>query len=386
MGILRRKADWIGLLKVIREAGSPDEQWAKDVSVATRSVLDGEHPIGLAVVVHDAPLTMAKTLINGFPPGLASLFEMTPQVFSELGGREMYRRYFHPARLATTHLEIERGLAAEVAAPFQAYRKSMGFVDVVGMLAHPDPGVAMVLCAMQDKAVHLAPPERQFLTRIGLHLQTAYRLRRRPEVVIAELDAKGRILHREERAPTDRTLTEQVARVEQAQSRDGGMELWPALVAGKYSLVERGSGRGKRYLVIENSAAPQPLRALAPREAEVVAHASRGLSAKMIAYAMGLSSATVTHHLLQAAAKIGVATRLDLVRIAAMLSRDPRAGFADTALTDAERDVLELLQLGLSNAEIAKMRSRSVRTIANQVAALLRKTTSPSRRALFAVE
>lgn len=66
-----------------------------------------------------------------------------------------------------------------------------------------------------------------------------------------------------------------------------------------------------------------------------------------------------------------------------MLAPDPRADLADNALTDAEREVLELLQHGLSNKEIAKRRSRSVRTIANQVASLLRKTKSSSRRALL---
>ncbi|MBX3187316.1 MAG: helix-turn-helix transcriptional regulator [Labilithrix sp.] len=53
-------------------------------------------------------------------------------------------------------------------------------------------------------------------------------------------------------------------------------------------------------------------------------------------------------------------------------------------LTEAERAILDLLQQGLSNAEIARPPFRSVRTIANQVASLLRKTDSSSRRALIA--
>ena len=52
------------------------------------------------------------------------------------------------------------------------------------------------------------------------------------------------------------------------------------------------------------------------------------------------------------------------------------------ALTVAERDILALLQRGLSNAQSARLRSRSIRTIANRVASLLRKTGSTSRRAL----
>lgn len=48
-------------------------------------------------------------------------------------------------------------------------------------------------------------------------------------------------------------------------------------------------------------------------------------------------------------------------------------------LTDAERDVLARLVRGDSNAAIAKARKTSVRTVANQVASLLRKTSAKSR-------
>jgi len=77
-------------------------------------------------------------------------------------------------------------------------------------------------------------------------------------------------------------------------------------------------------------------------------------------------------------------SRADLVRVAAILARDPRADLPAPALTAAEHEILDGLQRGLSNRELAAERSRSVRTIANQVASLLRKTASPSRRALIA--
>ena len=48
-------------------------------------------------------------------------------------------------------------------------------------------------------------------------------------------------------------------------------------------------------------------------------------------------------------------------------------------LTVAERDVLARVVKGESNAAIARARKTSVRTIANQVASLLRKTGASSR-------
>jgi DNA-binding NarL/FixJ family response regulator len=48
-------------------------------------------------------------------------------------------------------------------------------------------------------------------------------------------------------------------------------------------------------------------------------------------------------------------------------------------LTAAERDVLARVARGQSNAAIARARKTSARTVANQVASLLRKTGSSSR-------
>lgn len=97
--------------------------------------------------------------------------------------------------------------------------------------------------------------------------------------------------------------------------------------------------------MLENEPVSHPFRALSPGEVQVLTQAARGHSSKMIAYALGVTPPTV--------------------------------------LSEAERDVLDLLQRGLSNEQIASARSRSVRTIANQVASLLRKTSSASRRELL---
>lgn len=49
------------------------------------------------------------------------------------------------------------------------------------------------------------------------------------------------------------------------------------------------------------------------------------------------------------------------------------------SLTAAERDVLGQITAGASNEQIARARKSSVRTVANQVAALLRKLGADSR-------
>jgi len=56
-----------------------------------------------------------------------------------------------------------------------------------------------------------------------------------------------------------------------------------------------------------------------------------------------------------------------------------------TPLSPAEGEVLALVRKGRSNAQIAAARKVSLRTVANQVAQILRKTGASSRYGLMAV-
>jgi DNA-binding CsgD family transcriptional regulator len=66
------------------------------------------------------------------------------------------------------------------------------------------------------------------------------------------------------------------------------------------------------------------------------------------------------------------------VRLAIPLARLP------AKLTSAERDVVALILAGKSNAQIANARGVALRTVANQVASILRKMRVGSRSALLA--
>ena len=54
-------------------------------------------------------------------------------------------------------------------------------------------------------------------------------------------------------------------------------------------------------------------------------------------------------------------------------------------LTRSERSILALLLAGLSNAEIARRRERSIRTVAHQVDSIFRRLGVGSRLELFAL-
>lgn len=68
-----------------------------------------------------------------------------------------------------------------------------------------------------------------------------------------------------------------------------------------------------------------------------------------------------------------------------LLEWPARAQARPAGFGTAESEVLRLLEAGLGNAEIARVRHRSPRTVANQVARIYRKLGVRSRLELFAL-
>jgi DNA-binding CsgD family transcriptional regulator len=370
------------VIEATQAAARDDEMWARGVVDSARKLFTSE-PV-LALLEHTPRADSAR--YNVLATGLPELKKLLADGPLHALGVAGLRAFFYPPTLAATHREIEQAAPSEIATRGIDLRQRSGFGDAVGAFAHPAPGVVVTFFTLHRDPIRLSPYDRGLLGRFALHLETSYRLRRRPEALKAVLDADGQVLERTADAPPAHVLSAHAAEISRARrERDGdaALGLWPALLAGRLSVVQRRVGSKTRYLVVENAPSTQPFRALSPAEVEVVSQAARGHSMKLIAYALGVSPSAVSGHLMSAAGKIGASSRMELVRLAAMLTRDPRAGFLDIALTDAERDVLHLLQQGLTNDQIAKIRSRSVRTIANQVASLLHKTNSSSRRALL---
>jgi DNA-binding CsgD family transcriptional regulator len=119
---------------------------------------------------------------------------------------------------------------------------------------------------------------------------------------------------------------------------------------------------------------------LTMREKAVIERLATGAPAKCCCIELGLAPSTISTVVATAARKLGLSSRGQLLRLAGtLLARDDDA-LDLTTLTAAEGEVLAMVCEGLSNAEIATRRGRSVRTIANQVASILAKTGATSRR------
>ena len=285
--------------------------------------------------------------------------------FVERFGRDDFERFMELGGVVGTHGEILPFLSESGRSALLGQHRALGTADAVGLVVRPEPGVWMALFAVTSEPVRLRARQRMRLVQLALHLQNALRLRRTPNAVHTVVAPDGTIvdLHGSPSTPAH--------------------GIWNALVAGNCSVVPREWEGVACYGVLENEPTARCFRALSAAEKRVVQHASRGLSNKMLGYALGLSPSSISRLLESAALKLGFGSRAKLVRIASLLSGDETAT-PTTELTQAEGDVLELVRAGLSNRAIAEARGRSERTVANQVAALLRKTGSQNRRRLIA--
>src|SRR5690606_22843651 len=105
---------------------------------------------------------------------------------------------------------------------------------------------------------------------------------------------------------------------------------------------------------------------------------------------LGFSSAgSVTHHLRKALDRLGLRSRVELIRVtsqwAAAITGPTTPSIAPRGypeLTAAERGITQLVIEGCSNREIAKRRRVSERTVANQLASIYRKLGSEDRHEL----
>lgn len=175
--------------------------------------------------------------------------------------------------------------------------------------------------------------------------------------------------------------------------------LWSALESGAWSVVDLIDRDRRRFLLARENTGS--VDALTRRECKVVEYASLGYSNKLIAYELGIESSTVSTHLSNASAKLGLHTRTAIIQTRAALTRqDPsdtsvayieRSGkrFAIVAmptkpplpasLSPAEREVVTLAFAAQSNAAIARTRGVSTRTVANQIASAMKKLGVGSR-------
>lgn len=258
------------------------------------------------------------------------------------------------------------------------------------------------------------PPARiRHFHAIAQHLAVAWRIRttlnvaNMPPVIAAEfrVDATPTNLSPDASAPTARealrraVIARERARTGRRSATD--QELWPALVAGRWSLIDAFTAGGTRYIVAyENPAETTALRALRPQERILLEYALAGRSGKWAALELELSESAVTRTLRTALRRIGVADTAALAGVrtalfepleclnagvALAMTRLTPAALSLATLSDAERAIVAAILGGKRIAAIARERETSSRTVAHQIASIYKKLDVSSRRELLAL-
>lgn len=117
-----------------------------------------------------------------------------------------------------------------------------------------------------------------------------------------------------------RDLHDAAVRIDRARGRlrrddpDKALEIWWALLRGRWSMVEWFDTDDRRYmLAVPNAPRVHDPRGLTKRESQVVAYAALGDGHKLIAYRLGISRTRVSSALGSAMRKLKVKTQAQLV-------------------------------------------------------------------------
>ncbi len=217
--------------------------------------------------------------------------------------------------------------------PHVEYLHALGIRDVLGFTILDVRGNGLAFSTPMPGVGRPKGPESAMWTRLAVHIAAGDRLRDRitesaqsdlMEGADAVLSPSGDVEHAEgsaKSAGARESLRAAARAIDRARSKARGhseeaLELWQGLIAGRWSLVDHFDSDGRRYLIARrNDPDLKDPRALSPRERQVLALAALGHSLKVIAYALGLSAATVAEHRARGMKKLGLRSLTELATL-----------------------------------------------------------------------
>ncbi|HLK35710.1 MAG TPA: LuxR C-terminal-related transcriptional regulator [Polyangiaceae bacterium] len=203
--------------------------------------------------------------------------------------------------------------------PHATFVRAYGSQDAFGCVALDAEGRGIVIAAGLPRITRLSRRVRSLWSVLGAHVATANRMRFRGEPNDeCILTPDGRAVHAEGDATASgarERLRDAVVKRDRARMREmrgepqEALALWPAMVSGRWSLMDRFERDGRRYVVARrNEPLPPGPLALTLRERQICGHMVQGDSMKLTAYALGLRASTVSAVARSVLLKLGVRT------------------------------------------------------------------------------
>lgn len=282
-------------------------------------------------------------------------------------------------------------------------------VDFEMLRVDESDGCGWMFTVLRTEVGGIAAPRRDLWDRVRAHIAAGARLRMRLET--PDLDGAQAVYDRAsakldinsaEIRPADKRrrlleLIEARAQADTIAEDDPlqAMELWQGLIDGRWSLLDVIDTDGRKFTVLkENPLEVRSHTSLSERERQVAFLVGRGHHVKLVAYELGLSASTVRSQLRSALRKLNLEDRSALCRLVADISTPKGATRVEDlgvlalaeaplrvpeSLTDAEREVAQMVYRGMSNGDIAVRRGTAPTTVANQLASIYRKLDISSR-------
>jgi DNA-binding CsgD family transcriptional regulator len=183
--------------------------------------------------------------------------------------------------------------------------------DAIGISAFDPDGRGVYLISALPNVTMLTQRERERFQMLAAHFGAGYRLRSALQRV-SSTPATG-LPH-----GAEVVIDPKKFRVTQAEGQAKSalaLELWKALVRGRWSAVDWFDSDGRRYVLgIPNAPGVTDPRGLSKRETQVLNYVLRGMSNKLVAYHLGLSSGRVSAVLRSVMRKLNVRTRSELIK------------------------------------------------------------------------
>jgi DNA-binding NarL/FixJ family response regulator len=321
------RADVVSIIEAAYRVDTTPHEWLSGVLEAARPSLDGG--AGMDALIYDASNPSRMRLLDAafYDPLVPITKDMVAQII-ETADPDFVRDSWRSlaCALSSTIPGIERQ-------PGWGMLRSMGIVDTMCVNGIDASGIGCEIIVNHKRPVDLTARARRKWSRVAAHLAAGLRLHRRLGEASARRDlangadavlaAHGRVEHAEHDAKLG-DAREALERAAVAMDRargsmrrmlpDDAVAEWKGLIAARWSLVDHFDTDGKHYLVARrNGPEARGLGALTERERQVAAAASLGRSNKLIAYELGIADSTVRVLVARAMAKLGVASRKELV-------------------------------------------------------------------------
>ncbi len=311
-----KQSDFIGIVEAAYNTEGPDagsdEGWLRGVLAALRPTLDqGLGVLGWFHDLREMPAVPKLTVLDG----PAAMFERLSQQADNVGG-DLLRKAMSTAPVST--MRVSLGVA--VLDPMLRAAEASAMIDSLGLFCQDSDGHGMGIAAHSPRVVSLARRDILRWQRLVAHLTAGFRLRRRHGATEAVLAPSGKLVHAEgaARSPRAREVLRAAAIDFDRARRRGGdvdeaLDLYRALIAGRWTLVDLFERDGKRYAIArQNTPAPPPAPELTVRETQVAVFTAIGHPIKMISYELGLSESSITTYLRRALVKLRLPDRLAL--------------------------------------------------------------------------